>query len=671
MALQTMLLPLLLLLLFFTVATLSEEIPNIVRCSTDSNNTTPSAFSTDLGLLLPNLTASAANSPSLFSTASVGSAYGLAQCLPDTSPADCATCLNTSTTALSTRCPSATSAGIRFDLCLLRYSDHRFFSQLANFSFHIRTNGNKASDPAVFNSRVNDLMDEISSKAPQSASRFATGTTNFSRTIIYGMVQCTRDLSAVDCAQCLNRALGVMRLYDYGKVGNRVNGLSCGNRYEIYSFVSTSPVPPPPPPTAAPPPAVAVPPPQQNSGSSGKNSNTTTIVIVVVISLVAGILVFSGVYIYLRRRRGRLLVRRAANEPEFRSAESLLFDFSTLKDATDNFSDENKLGQGGFGPVYKGVLKDGQKIAVKRLSRTSGQGLEELRNEVVLVAKLQHRNLVRLLGCCLEEQEKLLVYEYLTNASLDKILFDPMRSQQLDWTRRYKIIKDIGRGLLYLHEDSRLRVIHRDLKAGNILLDEDMSPKISDFGFAKLFGIDETQGNTNRIAGTYGYMAPEYAMHGKFSVKSDVYSYGVMVLEIVTGRKNCGFERSGNSAHLLSYAWRLWNEGKGLELKDPSLGEQVQAEEVLRCIHIGLLCIQEDPIERPTMGSVVLMLRSYSVPLPKPSTPAFFIRSSTNHEPDMLMRDMDANMLNDRQSNQELRHSRFISSMSISQIEGR
>ncbi|XP_042380143.1 G-type lectin S-receptor-like serine/threonine-protein kinase At4g27290 [Zingiber officinale] len=190
------------------------------------------------------------------------------------------------------------------------------------------------------------------------------------------------------------------------------------------------------------------------------------------------------------------------DQHEIRGAESLLFDLVAIRIATDNFSDGNKLGEGGFGPVYKGTLANGEHVAVKRLSRSSGQGLDELKNEVFLVAKLRHRNLVKLLGCCLESEEKLLVYSYLANTSLDKFLFDNSKRKQLDWTTRFKIIEGISRGLLYLHEDSPLKIIHRDLKASNILLDANMDPKISDFGLAKLFGADETQGNTKRIAGT-------------------------------------------------------------------------------------------------------------------------------------------------------------------------
>ncbi|XP_077254011.1 receptor-like serine/threonine-protein kinase SD1-8 isoform X1 [Tasmannia lanceolata] len=300
------------------------------------------------------------------------------------------------------------------------------------------------------------------------------------------------------------------------------------------------------------------------------------------------------------------------------------FDLGIVAIATDNFSVANKLGEGGFGPVYKGKLADGRQIAVKRLSKKSEQGLDEFKNEVLLIAKLQHRNLVRLLGCCIEGEEKMLIYEYMQNGSLDSIIFDEAKTTLLYWHTRFNIIMGIARGLLYLHQDSRFRIIHRDLKASNILLDSKMNPKISDFGTARIFGGDQIEANTKRVVGTYGYMAPEYAMDGHFSEKSDVFSFGVLVLEIVSGKKNRGFFHAEEDLNLLGHVWRLWNEGKSLEFIDLSMGFSCLMSEVLRCIQVGLLCVQERAGDRPAMSSVVLMLSSEnSSTLPKPKPPGF------------------------------------------------
>ncbi|KAI5410741.1 variant 3, G-type lectin S-receptor-like serine/threonine-protein kinase SD1-1, partial [Lathyrus oleraceus] len=307
-----------------------------------------------------------------------------------------------------------------------------------------------------------------------------------------------------------------------------------------------------------------------------------------------------------------------------------LFDFSTITKATDHFSNRNKLGEGGFGTVYKGILVDGQEIAVKRLSETSGQGNEEFKNEVKLMATLQHRNLVKLLGCSIQHDEKLLIYEFMPNRSLDYFIFDTMRSKLLDWTKRLEIIDGIARGLLYLHQDSTLRIIHRDLKTSNILLDIDMIPKISDFGLARSFMGDQAEANTNRVMGTYGYMPPEYAVHGSFSTKSDVFSFGVVLLEIISGRKNRGFCDPLHDLNLLGHAWRLWVEDKPLELMDEILYDAAICSEIIKFIHVALLCVQEKPENRPNMSSVVFMLKGGKL-LPKPSKPGFYAgRDDTN-----------------------------------------
>nr|KJB13502.1 hypothetical protein B456_002G078600 [Gossypium raimondii] len=312
------------------------------------------------------------------------------------------------------------------------------------------------------------------------------------------------------------------------------------------------------------------------------------------------------------------------NEHGKEDLELPAFDFATVAMATNNFSGNNILGQGGFGPVYKGTLIEGQEIAVKRLSKNSGQGLEEFKNEVTLISKLQHRNLVKLFGCCVRKDEKILIYEYMPNKSLDYFIFDQTRSKLLDWRIRMHIIDGIARGVLYLHHDSRLRIIHRDLKASNILLDNNMNPKISDFGLARKFGVHQTQAKTKRVIGTYGYMSPEYALDGLFSTKSDVFSFGVLVLEILSGKKNRGFSHPEHDHNLLGHAWTLWMGKRPLELIDTAFGDLYNATEVLRCINVALLCVQQSPPDRPNMSLVLLMLCGDSV-LPQPKQPGFFI----------------------------------------------
>nr|GEZ38080.1 putative receptor-like protein kinase At4g00960 [Tanacetum cinerariifolium] len=299
--------------------------------------------------------------------------------------------------------------------------------------------------------------------------------------------------------------------------------------------------------------------------------------------------------------------------------EQKIFKFQTLVSATKNFHPNHKLGQGGYGPVFKGKLEDGREIAVKKLSQSSSQGNKEFTNEAKLLARVQHRNVVNLLGYC-ANPEKLLVYEYVVNESLDKLLFKSKTGKELDWKRRFDIICGVARGLLYLHEDSHDRIIHRDIKASNILLDEKWIPKIADFGMARLYPEDQTHVNT-RVAGTNGYMAPEYVMHGNLSVKVDVYSFGVVVLELISGQRNSDFNLNPEFQNLLDWAYKLYKKGQSLEILESKLSSSADPDQVSACIQIGLLCTQSDPQQRPTMRRVVVMLTKKSSALDEPSRP--------------------------------------------------
>ncbi|KAJ0764180.1 putative protein kinase RLK-Pelle-DLSV family [Helianthus annuus] len=359
------------------------------------------------------------------------------------------------------------------------------------------------------------------------------------------------------------------------------------------------------------------------------------VIVIITISTSAGLAVILVLYTLNKRKRrpdakreAKILDKEHNSSSKKGNRELTVFRLSAISRATNKFSVDNILGQGGFGPVYKGVLEEGQEIAVKRLSKSSKQGLDEFENEVICIAKLQHRNLVKLLGYCINGEETLLVYEYMPNKSLDWFIFDDLRKSLLDWPQRFHIIHGVARGLLYLHQDSRLRVIHRDLKASNILLDHEMNPKISDFGLARMFEGNESEAKTKKVVGTLGYISPEYAANGVFSVKSDIFSYGVLVLELVSGKKNSVFSHEDHCEdNLLGHAWRLYREGKSIELIDASLGESWSTYEVLRSIHIGLLCVQQRAEDRPTTAVVVAML-SGEGSLPPPKKPAFFVQGS-------------------------------------------
>ncbi|KAL2993337.1 hypothetical protein AAZX31_10G104800 [Glycine max] len=490
-------------------------------------------------------------------------------CRGDVSNHTCQECIKTATQQITVRCLNSKEALIWYHECMVRYSNRCFFSAVEewprfNFvDFNVNTNSTEGIYGYWLLSKT--LSDAVGEAVKAGTKKFATkNATVFGSQRVHTLVQCTPDLSSEDCSKCLGDIMRDIPLCCLGRRGGMVLFPSCTLMFGIGQFYRDFPHGTP------------------ESKSVGQESVTI---------------------------------------------EGLQFDLDIIAAATNNFSHENKIGKGGFGEVYKGILPNGRRIAVKRLSTNSSQGSVEFKNEILSIAKLQHRNLVELIGFCLEVQEKILIYEYMSNGSLDNFLFDPQQ-KKLSWSQRYKIIEGTARGILYLHEHSRLKVIHRDLKPSNILLDENMNPKISDFGMARIIELNQDLGKTQRIVGTFGYMSPEYAIFGQFSEKSDVFSFGVMIIEIITGRKNINSHQLPDIVDsLMSYVWRQWKDQAPLSILDPNLEENYSQFEVIKCIHIGLLCVQENKNIRPTMTKVIFYLDGHTLDeLPSPQEPPFFFR---------------------------------------------
>ncbi|KAL6197986.1 hypothetical protein ACLB2K_027778 [Fragaria x ananassa] len=637
--LQNKLILILFFLALFSLCSADDYLAHI--CPNTTTFTPNSTFHNNRDQLLSSLAPiNATRDTSFYQTSArrTDTVDGLFLCRGDVPPDACKDCVGIAASEVVRRCPIEKQVVIWYDECMVRYSNQSFISTASQTPQLFMWRAASLMQTRVskqFNQVLVHTMDVLVLKVINAALKFATQeANNITRlSTLYTLGQCTQDLSTADCRNCLKDAIAQLPSCCFGKKGGTVMYPSCNIRFELYLFYKSQVVKADSPPPS--PASIANPPPTPPALVVAGKSKLFFIVIPSILAPVAlCVLVAVVARCFIHKSKGAKQQQNKA-EVDMTTVESLQFDLGTIEAATKKFSGDNKLGEGGFGPVFKGTLDNGREIAVKRLSKSSGQGVREFKNEVLLVAKLQHRNLVRLLGFCLEGEETLLVYEYMPNKSLDYFLFEAeKREQLLDWSRRCTIIGGIARGILYLHEDSRLRVIHRDLKASNILLDANMHPKISDFGMARMFGIDDqTQGNTRRIVGTYGYMAPEYAMEGLYSIKSDVFSFGILLLEIISGRKNfLGFHPTTSASTLLSYAWQLWNEGKVLELMDPLLKDSCSPNEFLRYIHIGLLCVQEDANKRPTMSSVILMLKSESISLAKPERPAFFTGRCINDQ---------------------------------------
>ncbi|CAO2206271.1 unnamed protein product [Urochloa humidicola] len=604
-----------------TLATSKDSTFTWVDCqspSSSSSNLTNSTYWSNVVALLAALPSAA--SPTGFASLSRGNgtdaAFVRGLCRGDSTPSRCATYLRDAALSLQSRCNGTSRRAA------IWYDDGSGVTINASTGYEDAyrqpfQNGFVVADKDGFERSYNALMGSLADRvvngttnaaAPASpAPMFATGAAVYDAAApngtMYGMLQGMRDRTLAECDKCLKDSVQQLTTCCFGHRGGVVLAYNCYLRMEVYPYYNLALDGPP-----LLPPAIG----------AGKRGIKWVYVTLAIALSVGTLLAIVGFFLYWRK-----VSRKKSPSASFvkynssskqdsgfvEPAEQL--NLAVLRAATNNFSEENKLGEGGFGEVFKGTLPDGQEIAVKRLSQNSSQGFQELKNKLLLAAKLKHRNLVQLLGVSLQE-EKLVIYEYMPNKSLDNFLSDPVRRKLLDWNKRFDIICGIARGLLYLHEESRLKVIHRDLKPSNVLLDADMNPKISDFGIARAFNRDQSRDITRRPVGTLGYMSPEYAYWGHVSTKSDIFSFGVIVLEMVTGlRNNSAYNDTSDSVSVLSHVWDKWRAGLMVDVVDPSLGESRYPEgEVVNCIEIGLLCVQENPADRPDSSAVVLMLSS-------------------------------------------------------------
>ncbi|URD76867.1 hypothetical protein MUK42_25261 [Musa troglodytarum] len=548
-----------------------------------------------------------------FGSSQVGSGpdgnYGLGQCYGDLSSLDCALCYAEARTVLP-KCFPYSGGRIFLDGCFMRSENYSFFTEYTGPEDKVKC-GNATRKGRVFEQMAQQALQEATDKAPGNggyakASALESGGLNESA---YVLANCWRTLNESSCRACLkNASASVVGCLPWSE--GRALNTGCFLRYLDTNFLNAD----------------------QSSGL-GRRSIIAMVVAIGSALMVVGVGLTVGLFMWKQRKLNKK--RGANNASRLASAlydSNLNFKYSTLEKATGGFSISNKLGQGGFGTVYKGTLSDGREIAVKRLFFNNKHRVSDFYNEVNIISSVEHKNLVRLLGCSCSGPESLLVYEFLPNKSLDRFLFDQENGKALDWRKRFNIITDTAEGLSYLHENPKVKIIHRDIKASNILLDLKFRAKIADFGLARSFQDDKSHIST-AIAGTLGYMAPEYIAHGQLTEKADVYSFGVLMIEIVTGISNnrskiCEFV-SESSESLLTQAWKHFQSGTVEQLMDPNItldgyadGDAVKGE-VMKMFHVGLLCTQEIPSLRPSVSSALQMLLDREKQPPAPTKPPF------------------------------------------------
>lgn len=533
--------------------------------------------------------------------------YG--ECMRDLSQNDCNLCFARCKTQILRCLPfqRLTRGGrLFFDGCYLRYDEYNFFNEsLSHVNRTVCSGNDFVGNQSLFRSNVVELVNNLTREGVRNDG-FFVGSVSRGNITVYGLAQCWEFVNGSDCERCLVNSVTMMGSCPPRDEGRVLNS-GCYMRYSTQRFYNNS---------------------DTDSSGRERGNHRLAIILAAASGVVAFMLFVTTVSFFVRKKvlKHRREKKQLGSLLATVNKSKLNISYETLERATNYFHDSNKLGQGGSGSVYKGVLPDGQTVAVKRLLFNTRQWVDHFFNEVNLISGINHKNLVQLLGCSITGPESLLVYEYVRNQSLHDHLLGKKKVQPLTWDVRYKVVLGTAEGLTYLHEESKLRIIHRDIKLSNVLLDEHFSPKIADFGLARLFPEDKTHIST-AIAGTLGYMAPEYVIRGKLTEKADIYSFGVLVIEVVCGKKNISFGQ--NSFSILQKVWNLYGEGRLCEAVDPSLQGNFVEEEALILLQVGLLCAQASAELRPCMSSVVKMLIDKNE-IPQPKQPPFL--NSTNPE---------------------------------------
>ncbi|KAG4975027.1 hypothetical protein AAZX31_11G214500 [Glycine max] len=538
--------------------------------------------------------------------------YTMFQCRNYLSRNDCLACINTASTQIRDICKKANGARLIYNDCFLRYESERFYQQTNEIGGGV-TCGNKSTNATGFREVGQQALLDLQKATPKIKGFYAATKTQVAggSANIYAIAQCVETASPQKCLDCMQVGYNNLQSCLPSTDGSAYDA-GCFMRFSTTPFFADNQT-------------INIRPYLKEGGSSKKWA------------IIGGVV--GGVVLLLVLFAWRLFTKpKRAPKADILGATELKgpvsFKYKDLKAATKNFSADNKLGEGGFGAVYKGTLKNGKVVAVKKLMLGKSSKMEDdFESEVKLISNVHHRNLVRLLGCCSRGPERILVYEYMANSSLDKFLFGSKKGS-LNWKQRYDIILGTARGLAYLHEEFHVSIIHRDIKTGNILLDDYLQPKIADFGLARLLPRDRSHLST-KFAGTLGYTAPEYAMQGQLSEKADTYSYGIVVLEILSGQKstNVKVDDEGRE-YLLQRAWKLYERGMQLELVDKDIDpNEYDAEEAKKIIEIALLCTQASAAARPTMSELIVLLKSKSlVEHLRPTMPVFVETNMMNQE---------------------------------------